>query len=192
SGGAMYTQFRVIKAAQCLVLPDGTSPTEGASCFVNPLTVLGMVGTMRLEGHTALVHTAAASNLGQMLTKVCQQENIGLVNIVRRPEHIDLLKALGARHVCNSSAETFLEDLTAALVDTGATLAFDAIGGGPLAGQILTCMEMAATKGTTGYSRYGSTIPKKGYIYGRLGPAPTPITPNLWMGWRVRRWVLDA
>src|SRR4029453_1336330 len=94
-GGAMYAQFRAINAAQCLVLPEGTTPAQGASCFVNPLTVLGMVGTMRLEGHTALVHTAAASNLGQMLNKVCIQENIGLVNIVRRPEHIDLLKALG-------------------------------------------------------------------------------------------------
>ena len=132
-GGAMYTQFRTIKAAQCLVLPDGTTPAEGASCFVNPLTVVGMVGTMRLEGHTALVHTAAASNLGQMLNNVCVQENIGLVHIVRRREHIDLLKALGARHICNSSAETFMDELTAALVETGATLAFDAIGGGKLA-----------------------------------------------------------
>src|SRR5262249_36475837 len=135
-GGAMYAQFRAINAAQCLVLPAGTTPAEGASCFVNPLTVLGMVGTSRLEGHNGLVHTAAACNLGQMLTKVCLQENIGLVNIVRRPEHIDLLKALGARYVCNSSAETFLDDLTNALAETGATLAFDAIGGGKLAGQI--------------------------------------------------------
>ena len=191
-GGAMYAQFRAIDAAQCLVLSEGTTPAEGASCFVNPLTVLGMVGTMRLEGHTALVHTAAASNLGQMLNKVCIEENIGLVNIVRRPEHLDLLKALGARHVCNSSAETFLEDLTAALVDTGATLAFDAIGGGQLAGQILTCMEMAATKGATGYNRYGSTIHKQVYIYGGLDRAPTEITRNFGMAWGIGGWLLTA
>jgi NADPH2:quinone reductase len=192
SGGAMYTQFRVIKAAQCLVLPDGTSPTEGASCFVNPLTVLGMVGTMRLEGHTALVHTAAASNLGQMLHKVCLQEHIGLVNIVRRPEHMYLLKALGARHVCNSSAATFLEDLTNALVETGATLAFDAIGGGQLAGQILTCMEMAANKGATGYSRYGSTIHKQVYIYGGLDRSPTEVNRTFGMAWGIGGWLLTA
>src|SRR5262245_47439898 len=192
SGGAMYTQFRVIKAAQCLVLPDGTSPTEGASCFVNPLTVLGMVGTMRLEGHTALVHTAAASNLGQMLHNVCMQENIGLVNIVRRQEHIDLLKALGARYVCNSSAETFMDELTAALVETGATLAFDAIGGGKLAGQILTCMEIAANKTATGYSRYGSTIHKQVYIYGGLDRSPTEITRNFGMAWGIGGWLLTA
>ncbi len=191
-GGAMYTQFRVIKAAQCLVLPDGTTPAEGASCFVNPLTVLGMVGTMRLEGHTALVHTAAASNLGQMLNNVCMQENIGLVHIVRRREHIDLLKALGARHVCNSSAETFMDELTAALVETGATLAFDAIGGGKLAGQILTCMEMAANKTATGYSRYGSTIHKQVYIYGGLDRAPTEITRNFGMAWGIGGWLLTA
>jgi NADPH2:quinone reductase len=191
-GGAMYTQFRTIKAAQCLVLPDGTTPAEGASCFVNPLTVLGMVGTMRLEGHTALVHTAAASNLGQMLNNVCMQENIGLVHIVRRREHIDLLKALGARHVCNSSAETFMDELTAALVETGATLAFDAIGGGKLAGQILTCMEMAANKTAIGYSRYGSTIHKQVYIYGGLDRSPTEITRNFGMAWGIGGWLLTA
>jgi NADPH2:quinone reductase len=191
-GGAMYAQFRAIPAAQCLVLPEGTTPAEGASCFVNPLTVLGMVGTMRLEGHTALVHTAAASNLGQMLNNVCMQENIGLVNIVRRPEHIDLLKALGARHVYNSSAETFMDELTAALVETGATLAFDAIGGGTLAGQILTGMEMAANKTATGYSRYGSAIHKQVYIYGGLDRSPTAITRNFGMAWGIGGWLLTA
>ncbi len=191
-GGAMYAQYRAINAAQCLVLPEGTTPAEGASCFVNPLTVLGMVGTMRLEGHTALVHTAAASNLGQMLHKVCMQEHIGLVNIVRRPEHIGLLKVLGARHVCNSSAETFLDDLTAALVETGATLAFDAIGGGRLAGQILTCMERAANKGGTGYSRYGSTIHKQVYIYGGLDRSPTEFNRTFGMAWGIGGWLLTA
>jgi NADPH2:quinone reductase len=154
--------------------------------------VLCMVGTMRLEGHTALVHTAAASNLGQMLNKVCMQENIDLVNIVRRPEHIDLLKALGARHVCNSSAETFMDALTAALVETGATLAFDAIGGGKLAGQILTCMEMAANQTATGYSRYGSTIHKQVYIYGGLDRSPTDITRTFGMAWGIGGWLLTA
>jgi NADPH:quinone reductase-like Zn-dependent oxidoreductase len=188
----MYAQFRAIKAAQCLVLPDGTTPAEGASCFVNPLTVLGMVGTMRLEGHTALVHTAAASNLGQMLHKVCMQESIGLVNIVRRPEQVDLLKALGARHVCNSSAATFMDELTEALVATGATLAFDAIGGGTLAGQILTCMERAANQAATGYSRYGSTIHKQVYIYGGLDRSPTTIIRNFGMAWGLGGWLLTA
>ncbi len=132
-GGAMYSQYRCIAAAQCLVLPEGTTPAEGASCFVNPLTALGMVETMRLEGHTALVHTAAASNLGQMLTKLCIQDNVPLVNVVRKQEQADLLKAIGATYVCDSSTPTFMQDLTEALAASGATLAFDATGGGKLA-----------------------------------------------------------
>src|SRR5262250_1370752 len=135
-GGAMYAQFRCIKAVQCLVLPPGTTPAEGASCFVNPLTALGMVETMRAESHSALVHTAAASNLGQMLSRICIKDRVGLVNIVRRAEHADLLKSLGAAHVCNTAKPTFVDDLTEALAATGATLAFDAIGGGKLASQI--------------------------------------------------------
>lgn len=135
-GGAMYAQYRCIKAVQCLVLPEGTTPAEGASCFVNPLTSLGMVETMRREGHKALVHTAAASNLGQMLNRICLKDGIGLVNIVRKHEQEDILRAIGAVHVVNSSVPTFLDDLTRALVATGATIAFDAIGGGKLAGQI--------------------------------------------------------
>jgi NADPH2:quinone reductase len=140
-GGAMYAQYRAIRADQCLVLPEGASAAEGASCFVNPLTALGMVETMRREGHKALVHTAAASNLGQMLNRICLKDGIGLVNIVRKPEQAALLKAQGAQHVCDSSAPSFLADLTEALVQTGATIAFDATGGGRLAGQILGCME---------------------------------------------------
>ena len=143
-GGSMYAQYRTLKVAQCLPLPAGTTPAEGASCFVNPLTSLGMVETMRREGHTALVHTAAASNLGQMLNKICLKDGVDLVNIVRKQEQADLLKGLGAKYVCDSSAPTFMDDLTNALVATGATIAFDAIGGGKLAGQILTCMEAAA------------------------------------------------
>src|SRR2546428_7019500 len=134
-GGAMYSQYRCIKAVQCLVLPPGTTPAEGASCFVNPLTPLGMVATMRAEGHKALVHTAAASNLGQMLNRICIKDSVGLVNIVRKPEHVDVLKKIGATYVCSSDSPTFMDDLTEGLVATGATVAFDAIGGGRLAGR---------------------------------------------------------
>ena len=152
-GGAMYSQYRAISAGECLVLPEGTTPAEGASCFVNPLTALGMVETMRLEGHTALVHTAAASNLGQMLQKICSADGVDLVNIVRKRSQAELLRSIGARHVCNSSEPTFMSDLTASLVETGATLAFDATGGGRLAGQILTGMEAAATQTATRWIR---------------------------------------
>ncbi len=189
-GGAMYVQYRAIKAAQCLVLPPGTTPAEGASCFVNPLTSLGMVETMRLEGHKALVHTAAASNLGQMLNRICIRDGIALVNIVRKQEHEDLLRAQGATHVCNSSVPGFMEDLTRALVATGATIAFDAIGGGKLAGQILSCMEAAANQSATEYSRYGSTTYKQVYIYGGLDRSPSEITRNFGMTWGLGGWLL--
>jgi NADPH2:quinone reductase len=191
-GGAMYAQFRCIKASQCLLLPPGTTPAEGASCFVNPLTALGMVETMRLECHSALVHTAAASNLGQMLNKICIRDGIGLVNIVRRQEHVDLLKGIGAGHVVSSHAPTFLDDLTEALLATGATLAFDAIGGGRLASQILSCMEVAANRTAKEYSRYGSTVRKQLYIYGGLGGGPTELTRNFGMAWGVGGWLLTA
>src|SRR6266850_6706524 len=191
-GGAMYAQFRTIKASQCLVLPQGTTPAEGASCFVNPLTALGMVETMRAEGHSALVHTAAASNLGQMLNKICIQGGIGLVNIVRKQEHVDRLKAIGAKHVVSSSSPTFMDDLTEALAATGATLAFDAIGGGKLASQILSCMETAASRTAKEYSRYGSTAHKQVYIYGGLDRGPTELTRNFGMAWGIGGWLLTA
>ena len=189
-GGAMYAQYRCVKAAQCLVLPEGTSPAEGASCFVNPLTSLGMVETMRREGHKALVHTAAASNLGQMLNKICLKDRIGLVNIVRKPAQVALLKAIGARHVCDASAPTFMQDLTQALVETGATIAFDATGGGRLAGQILTCMEAALVRSATEYSRYGSTTHKQVYIYGGLDTGPTEFVRNFGFSWGMGGWLL--
>ena len=189
-GGAMYSQLRCVKAGQCLILPDGTTPAEGASCFVNPLTSLGMVETMRREGHTALVHTAAASNLGQMLNKICIKDNIDLVNIVRKPEQKALLRALGARYVCDTSAPSFMDDLTAALVATGATIAFDATGGGKLAGQILTCMEAALNKTATTYSRYGSTTLKQVYIYGGLDTGPTEFNRSFGMTWGMGGWLL--
>jgi NADPH2:quinone reductase len=189
-GGATYGEYRSVPAVSCLVLPDGTDPADGASCFVNPLTALSMVETMRIEGHTALVHTAAASNLGQMLVKICLADGVPLVNIVRRPEQAELLRSLGAEHVCDSSAPTFTADLTAALVATGATLAFDATGGGRLAGQILGCMEAAANAAATEYNRYGSTVHKQVYIYGGLDRSPTEFVRNFGMAWSIGGWLL--
>ena len=189
-GGAMYAQYRAIRADQCLVLPDGASAADGASCFVNPLTALGMVETMRREGHKALVHTAAASNLGQMLNRICLKDGIGLVSIVRKPEQAALLKAQGAQHVCDASAPSFLADLTEALVQTGATIAFDATGGGRLAGQILGCMEAALNRTATEYSRYGSTTHKQVYIYGGLDTGPTEIIRNFGFAWGMGGWLL--
>ena len=189
-GGAMYSQYRCIKASQCLALPDGTAPAEGASCFVNPLTALGMVDTMRREGHTALVHTAAASNLGQMLNRICLQDHVGLVNVVRTQAQADLLKGIGARHVCISGTPTFVNDLTEAIAATGATLAFDAIGGGTLAGQVLACMEAALTRSATEYSRYGSATHKQVYIYGMLDASPTVLDRSFGFAWGVGGWLL--
>lgn len=189
-GGAMYAQYRCLKVNECLPLPAGTTPAEGASCFVNPLTALGMTETMRREGHKALVHTAAASNLGQMLNKICLKDGIGLVNIVRSKEQADILRKIGAKYVVDSTAATFMDDLTNALVETGATLAFDAIGGGKLAGQILTCMETAANKTAKVYSRYGSTTYKQVYIYGSLDPGPVILNRAFGMAWGVGGWLL--
>ena len=189
-GGGMYTQYRCIKAAQCLVLPEATTPAEGASWFVNPMTALGMVATMRAEGHRALVHTAAASNLGQMLVRICLADGVPLVNIVRRAEHVALLKGLGAVHVCNSSAPSFPDDVTDALAATGATIAFDAVGGGKLAGQILTAMEAAINRTAKEYSRYGSTTHKQVYIYGGLDRGPTEFTRTFGQYWGIGGWLL--
>ncbi len=189
-GGATYSQYRCVPAALCLPLPDGTDPADGASCFVNPLTALGMVETMTMEGHRALVHTAAASNLGQMLQRICLADGVPLVNIVRKSEQEDILRALGATHVCNSTSPTFTEDLTKALIDTGATIAFDAIGGGRVAGQILACMEAAASANATEYSRYGSDVHKQVYIYGALDRSATEFTRNFGMAWSVGGWLL--
>jgi len=190
-GGAMYAQYRAMPAAQCLLLPTGTTAAEGASCFVNPLTALGMVETMRREGHTALVHTAAASNLGQMLNKICQKDGIGLVNVVRRPEQAAMLREIGAKHVCDSSAPGFMAELTDALASTGATIAFDATGGGTLAGQILQCMETAINRSNAKeYSRYGSAVHKQVYLYGGLDTRATEIRRTFGMAWGVGGWLL--
>jgi NADPH2:quinone reductase len=189
-GGSMYAQYRTLRASDCLLLPDGTKPSEGASCFVNPLTVLGMIGTMRMEGHSALVHTAAASNLGQMLVKACLADGIPLVNIVRKPEQEAILREIGARHVVSSSSPQFINELTEAVSETGATLAFDATGGGRLAGQILTAMEAAAVRNAPVYSRYGSTVYKQVYIYGGLDRSPTELLRNFGMMWGIGGWLL--
>lgn len=189
-GGAMYSHYRSISAEHCLVLPEGTTPAEGASCFINPLTSLSMVETVKREGHSSLVHTAAASNLGQMLNKVCLADGIGLVNIVRSQAQEDTLRALGATHVCNSTSPGFIDALTAAIVATGAPIAFDAIGGGPLAGQILTCMEIAASRNATVYSRYGSMVHKQVYVYGRLDPRPIELGSSFGMAWSTGGWLV--
>jgi NADPH:quinone reductase-like Zn-dependent oxidoreductase len=190
AGGAMYAQYRSVDASFCLELPEGTPAADGASSFVNPLTALGMLETMRLENHTALVHTAAASNLGQMLNRLCIEEQVPLVNIVRRPGQEQLLRSAGASYVCNTSSAGFMSELTAALTATGATLAFDATGGGKLASQILTGMEAAASATAGGYSRYGSTVHKQVYIYGSLDRGPTELTRNFGMAWSLGGWLL--
>jgi NADPH2:quinone reductase len=190
AGGAMYSQYRSVDASLCLVLADGITASEGASSFVNPLTALGMVETMRTEGHSALVHTAAASNLGQMLNRLCIADGVQLVNIVRRPEQAELLRAAGATYVCDSSSPTFMADLIEALTATSATLAFDATGGGRLAGHILTAMEVAATATGGEYSRYGSTTHKQVYIYGGLDRGPTEFNRNFGMAWGIGGWLL--
>ena len=190
AGGGMYSQYRVIDASACLVLPEGTTAKDGASSFVNPLTALGMLETMRREGHSALVHTAAASNLGQMLVKLCNTDGVPLVNIVRKPDQAELLKSLGAVHVCNSESPSFSTDLVEALTATSATLAFDATGGGTLASQILSGMEEAASATAVAYSRYGSSIHKQVYIYGGLDTRPTTLTRDFGMAWGVGGWLL--
>ncbi|MEE4360537.1 MAG: zinc-binding dehydrogenase [Pseudomonadales bacterium] len=189
-GGATYARYRLARASDCLVLPEGVTAEQGASCFVNPLTALGMVETMRREGHKALVHTAAASNLGQMLNRICQADDIELVNIVRKPEQEALLRGMGARHVCNSGAPDFTEQLTEALAETGATIAFDATGGGELASQILNCMEQAAARTATEYSRYGSNVHKQVYIYGGLDRSPTILKRAFGFAWSIGGWLL--
>jgi NADPH2:quinone reductase len=190
AGGAMYSQYRCIETSLCLVLPEGTTPAQGASSFVNPMTALGMVETMRLEGHKALVHTAAASNLGQMLNRLCIEEQVPLVNIVRRPEQEEILRSAGASYVCNSTSASFMDDLVQALTATSATLAFDAIGGGKLASQILTGMEAAARETATRYSLYGSSAHKQVYIYGGLDRGPTELTRNFGMAWGIGGWLI--
>ncbi len=189
-GGAIYAEYRCLPAGMCMLLPDDTDPVDGASCFVNPLTALAFTEVMRNDGHSALVHTAAASNLGQMLVKICAKDGIPLVNIVRSPAQVALLTGIGAQHVVDSSSETFLDDLTAKLIETGATCGFDAIGGGKLAGQILGCMEVAAVKRMKTYSRYGSDTFKQVFIYGGLDMGPTVLNRSFGLTWALSGFLL--
>jgi NADPH:quinone reductase len=190
AGGSMYSQYRAVHSSLCLLLPADASAVDGASSFVNPLTALGMIETMRREGHRGLVHTAAASNLGQMLVKLCLEEDVPLVAIVRKPEQAELLRSIGAVHICDSSATTFMRDLIDAVTTTSATMAFDATGGGDLASRILTAMEAAANASAGEYSRYGSTVHKQLYIYGGLDPSPTVLTRNFGFAWGIGGWLL--
>jgi NADPH2:quinone reductase len=193
AGGAMYSQYKCAPAVNCLVMDDGIAPSEAASSFVNPMTALSFVETMKMENHSAIVHTAAASNLGQMLVKVCKSENIPLVNIVRKKEQVDILKNIGAKYICNTNESDFMESLVGALTETGATLGFDATGGGnngELAGQILAAMEVAANNASGEYSRYGSETYKQVYIYGGLDPSPTILKRSYGMSWGLGGWLL--
>jgi NADPH2:quinone reductase len=193
AGGAMYSQYRCVPASSCLVMNEGTSPADAASSFVNPLTALSFLETMKMENHNAIIHTAAASNLGQMLVKICKDDAVPLVNIVRKDEQVEILKNLGAEYICNTSDDNFMENLVEALVETGATLGFDATGGGnngELPGQILSAMEIAANKTSKEYSRYGSDTYKQVYIYGGLDQSPTILKRAYGMSWGLGGWLL--
>jgi NADPH:quinone reductase len=187
--GNAYATHRTVHVGACLAMHDGATPEQAAACFVNPLTALGMVETMRAEGHSALVHTVGASNLGQMLNRICLDDGVGLVNIVRNAEHVEMLRAAGATHVVDSLAESFRDDLVEAIAATGATIAFDAIGGGELAGTLLSCMEQVASAGGE-FSRYGSSVHKQVYIYGGLDRGPTTLRRDFGMSWSIGGWLL--
>ncbi|AXE63766.1 NADH oxidase [Hyphomonas sp. CACIAM 19H1] len=189
-GGEMYAQYRMLNVAQVMELPAGATSRDGASCFVNPLTALSFVETMRMEGRKGIVHTAAASNLGQMLVKICQKDNVPLVNIVRKKEQADLLKGLGAKYIVDSTSPNFMEELITALAETDTTLGFDAIGGGPLAGQLLIAMEAAASRKMKEFSRYGSGQETQVYIYGRLDMSPTTVPPGVGFAWNLSGYLL--
>lgn len=188
--GGMFADYRVARASDCLVVPEGVTAREAASSVVNPMTALSMVDVMRREGHQALVHTAAASNLGQMLNRICMEDGVELVNIVRKPQQVELLRGLGARHVVNSSDEDFMPQLVEAVATTGATLGFDATGGGHLASQILTAMEAALSRDASQYSVYGSTTHKQVYLYGGLDRSPTQLNRAYGMAWGVGGFLL--
>jgi NADPH2:quinone reductase len=193
AGGSMYSQYVSVPAINCLVMEEGTTPKEAASSFVNPLTALSFIETMKMENHSAIVHTAAASNLGQMLVKICKDDGIPLVNIVRKQEQVDILKNIGAEYVCNTSDPDFMKTLIKAVVETGATLGFDATGGGnngELPGQILSAMEVAANKNSKEYSRYGSETYKQVYIYGGLDLTPSILKRSYGMSWGLGGWLL--
>jgi len=189
SGGGLYSEYRRASASACLPLPDGITAAQGAAAYVNPVTALGMVETMRSEGHEGLVHTAAASGLGQMLVRLCAEEGVPLVNVVRSPAQVALLREAGAEYVCDSSSENFESELTAALQETGATLAFDAVAGGNLADRILACMERAISAGAE-YDIYGADVHKQVYLYGNLDRSATELRRTYGMSWGVAGWLM--
>lgn len=189
-GGGTYRQYHCINVKSCLELKEGTTAKEGASSFVNPLTALAMVETMRAEGHKAIIHAAAASSLGQMLNRICMADGIDLINIVRKDEQEKLLRNMGAKYVVNSSSDTFIADLTAAIIETGATISFDPIGGGQLSSDILNCMELAITADVEEYNVYGSSTFKQAYIYGALNRGPITLNRNFGFAWGVNGFLL--
>ncbi|WP_390617941.1 zinc-binding dehydrogenase [Maricurvus nonylphenolicus] len=188
--GGHHGQYCCVDYSLVNPMPEGITPEQAASAFVNPMTALGLVETMHREGHKALVNTAAASNLGIMLNRICQADSIDIVNIVRKPEQEEILKEIGAQYIVNSSSETFRKDLFKALAETGATIAFDAIGGGKLGYEILACMEQVAASQMTSYNHYGSSVKKQLYTYGRLDLRPTVINAGLGFAWNVGGWLL--
>ena len=189
----MFAQYKVLKADECLVLPDGVTAREGAALLCNPLTALAIVEEMRLEGHAAMIQTAAASNLGQMIVKICQEDSIPLVNVVRRNAQADLLRSLGAVHIVNSGEPSFREDLRKAIAETGATIAFDAIGGGTMAGELLEAMEDVARARMPIYSTYGSPDPKQVFLYGHLDASPLVLDHLRYgMFWDLRLWAMPG
>lgn len=188
--GSTFAEHTCAAANMCLAHAEQTTAQQAASSFVNPLTALCMVETMRKEGHTALVHTAAASNLGQMLNRICIADGVELVNIVRKQEQVDILEALGAKYIVNSSSDTYLKDLYKAILATGATLAFDATGGGQLASDILGTMEAVLTKDVTGLNTYGALQHKQVYLYGGLDVSPTTLNRSYGMSWGIGGWLL--
>ncbi len=190
ANGAAYAQYVRVPAVNCLPHKDTTTPLQAASSFVNPMTALCFLETLRLEKHKAIIHTAAASNLGQMLVKLCKNENVPLLNIVRSGEQAALLKSLGGEHIVDSSGDDFFDRLTEAIDATGATLGFDAIGGGLMANTILTAMERSLSKSASGLNTYGSIEMKQVYIYGGLDMMPTTLNRGYGMSWGVGGWLM--
>lgn len=191
ASGGMYADYRKVTVGEAIVLPDDATSADGASMFVNPLTALGFVETARREGHSAIVHTVGASNLGQMLNRVCLADGVPLVNIVRSQEQVDLLRGSGAKHILNSQSDDFQERLISDIEMTGATIAFDAIGGGTMASDVLYAMEAGAVRRMTEYSRYGSGMFKQVYIYGNLDTAFTTLNRRpIGYEWSISGWLL--
>ena len=189
----MFAQYKRVKVADCVPLPGTVSVRQGAAAFCNPLTALAIAETAKLEGHSALIQTAAASNLGQMLVKICREDDVPLVNIVRREEQVEMLRAIGGENIVNSSDADFRDQLRAAVTRTGARIAFDAIGGGTMVAELLMAMEDVALARMTEYSPYGSHEAKQVYIYGHLDPSPTMLAhEDYGLLWDVRNWYMPA